>query len=349
MIPGPEGSGGPHSLGTCSFVVKGLKSTTLKPTSPSLARENPLPAEMQFPNLNMSADVDDPLAGLDLGPREIVIDGAQPLTNSLAVTSLESMSFRKARERQMKSSAAPDRYMLAAKLGDLSEQKQGGPVAVDLSLYRDVIESDLDPDNKRYALLLASLRTREAAERIYAGATRGLREMYNRQLALTNRTPWLDVFEAMQLPTPLTATDRELLKGISQVRVEYFPGNLDLLDRVLLQGAQDSICAKDLPGFVVVFTFTDLSELSSNYHFDLENPLLLQSVDSGIVGKGDSQAAAALSSLGDKYQGLFAIFTPPTAEDLANSATDEALKGTVQAELQMSMAIAQAIKAHLMA
>lgn len=303
---------------------------------------------MQFPNLNMSEDVTDPLADMALGPREPAGDGAQAPANSLQALSIESLSFKSARDKQAKGSAAPDQRVLEERLADLLRQQQGAHETVDLSLYREVIESDPDLDNKRCALLLASLRARAAAERTYAARLLDLRDMQSRQLAMVSQHPWLDAFEAMQLPIALSSTDRELLKGVSQVHVEHFQGNLDLLDRVLLKGAQETIRAKDLPGFSVIFTFKDLSELVSNYHFDLDAPMLLQSIDAAMNGPAGGQAEAALAALGSQYQGLFAIFTPPTAADLADSATDEGLKSSIQAELQMSTSIAQTLKGYLM-
>lgn len=266
---------------------------------------------MDLPDLQLREDGYD-VSQANQTDGNIFQNGALAPSNSLLATSLESLSFQLARQKQVAGGQVPDFDVLATRLTELATFAASD--VVDLKAYASVIEGGASVAVKINAYRLASMKACAHSQRNYRMTLAALRENYVKTCMAADPAFWVTYFSKITLPIKLTENDKKYLMMIDNAYVEYVEADYEELGRTLLneETCAVAVSQEHLPGFRINFQFKDQSIISSTCRYQLDSAVSLV-VERNVAGP---DALGILNSLGTNYYGLFSIFCPPSAADL---------------------------------
>lgn len=266
---------------------------------------------MDLPDLQLREDGYD-VSQANQTDGNIFQNGALAPSNSLLATSLESLSFQLARQKQVAGGQVPDFDVLATRLTELATFAASD--VVDLKAYASVIEGGASVAVKINAYRLASMKACAHSQRNYRMTLAALRENYIKTCMAADPAFWVTYFSKITLPIKLTENDKKYLMMIDNAYVEYVEADYEELGRTLLneETCAVAVSQEHLPGFRINFQFKDQSIISSTCRYQLDSAVSLV-VERNVAGP---DALGILNSLGTNYYGLFSIFCPPSAADL---------------------------------
>lgn len=266
---------------------------------------------MDLPDIQLREDVYD-ISQNNQNDGNLFQNGALAPSNSLLATSLESLSFQLARQKQVAGGQVPDFDVLATRLTELATFAASD--VVDLKSYVEVINSNASVAVKINAYYLASMKACAHSQRNYRMTLASLREDLVRTCAEIDPTFWVTYFSKVTFPIKLTENDKKHLMMVDNAFVEYVEADYEELGAVLLkeETCTAPVSQAHLPGFRINFQFKDRSVISSTCRYQLDSTISLV-VERNVAGP---DALGVLNSLGTNYYGLFSIFCPPSSADL---------------------------------
>lgn len=266
---------------------------------------------MDLPDLQLREDGYD-VSQANQNDGNIFQNGALAPSNSLLATSLESLSFQLARQKQVAGGQVPDFDVLATRLTELATFAASD--VVDLKAYASIIEGSASVAVKINAYYLASMKVCAHSQRNYRVTLATLRENYIKTCMAADPAFWVTYFSKVTLPIKLTENDKKYLMMMDNAYVEHVEADYEELGKTLLneETCTAPVSQEHLPGFRINFQFKDQSIISSTCRYQLDSTISLI-VERNVAGP---DALGTLNSLGTNYYGLFSIFCPPSAADL---------------------------------
>lgn len=266
---------------------------------------------MDLPDIQLREDVYD-VSQANQNDGNIFQNGAVAPSNSLLATSLESLSFQLARQKQIAGGQVPDFDVLATRLTELATFAASD--VVDLKAYASIMDSNASVAVKMNAYRLASMKTCAHSQRNYRMTLASLRENYIRTCMEADPAFWVTYFSKITFPIKLTENDKKYLMMMDNAFIEYVEADYEELGKTLLneETCTAPVSQAHLPGFRINFQFKDKSVISSTCRYQLDSTTSLV-VERNVAGP---EALGVLNSMGANYYGLFSIFCPPSPADL---------------------------------